>query len=257
MRNAPMYQAGSIGFTVAGGVPKVGQLLCAAWNMDESCRFKIIQPPKKPKLPELPKGERDKAKEDNDTASMPPPPSPASSTCSDGSISSPAVGAAPVESGRGGGGSGRRQKRSAPKEEPEKIDEEDWSLKDVIFVEDSRNVPVGRVLKVDGPYAAVKFPASAASASASAASSSSASASAVPPPPPPKEPKIDPEDGLLNESTRLLRKDELQVVKTGILPRVPDCFQRSPKRICLQGEGTILAVTVDGQGGDSIEEKLI
>ena len=40
----------------------------------------------------------------------------------------------------------------------------------------------------------------------------------------------------------------LQVVKTGILPRVPDCFQRSPKRICLQGEGTILAVTVDGQG---------
>ena len=60
MRNAPMYQAGSIGFTVAGGVPKVGQLLGAAWSMDESCRFKIIQPPKKPKLPELPKGEKDK-----------------------------------------------------------------------------------------------------------------------------------------------------------------------------------------------------
>ena len=38
------------------------------------------------------------------------------------------------------------------------------------------------------------------------------------------------------------------MVKTGILPRVPDCFQRAPKRICLQGEGTILAVTVDGQG---------
>ena len=119
MRNAPMYQAGSIGFTVAGGVPKVGQLLCAAWNMDESCRFKIIQPPKKPKLPELPKGERDKAKEDNDTASMPPPPSPASSTCSDGSdvLRSPAV----ADVVRGGGGSGRRQKRSAPKEEPEKV----------------------------------------------------------------------------------------------------------------------------------------
>ena len=38
------------------------------------------------------------------------------------------------------------------------------------------------------------------------------------------------------------------MVKTGILPRVPDCFQRTPKRICLQGEGTILALTVDGQG---------
>ena len=90
------------------------------------------------------------------------------------------------------------------------IDEEDWSLKDVIFVEDSRNVPVGRVLKVDGPYAAVKFPATASSASA--ASSASTSGGGVPPiPPPPKEPKLDPEDSLLNESTRLLRKDELQV----------------------------------------------
>ena len=86
------------------------------------------------------------------------------------------------------------------------IDEEDWSLKDVIFVEDSRNVPVGRVLKVDGPYAAVKFPATAA-----ASPSSSASAVPPPPPPPPKEPKIDTDDSLLNESTRLLRKDELQV----------------------------------------------
>ena len=91
------------------------------------------------------------------------------------------------------------------------IDEEDWSLKDVIFVEDSRNVPVGRVLKVDGPYAAVKFPATASSASA--ASSASTSGGGGPPinPPPPKEPKLDPEDSLLNESTRLLRKDELQV----------------------------------------------
>ena len=95
-----------------------------------------------------------------------------------------------------------------------KIDEEDWSLKDVIFVEDSRNVPVGRVLKVDGPYAAVKFPATATASSASASSASASSGGGgVPPinPPPPKEPKLDPEDSLLNESTRLLRKDELQV----------------------------------------------
>jgi E3 ubiquitin-protein ligase EDD1 len=133
MRNAPMYQAGSIGFTVAGGVPKVGQLLSAAWNIDDTCRFMIIQPPKRPKLPELPRGEKDKAKEDNDTASMPPPPSPASSTCSDGSISSPAAvvsvagvgggggGGGGDGRGAGGGGGGRRQKRSAPKEEPEKV----------------------------------------------------------------------------------------------------------------------------------------
>ena len=67
-------------------------------------------------------------------------------------------------------------------------------------------MPVGRVLKVDGPYAAVKFPSTAATAAPSGSSG-------VPPPPPPKEPKADSEDGLLNESTRLLRKDELQVRK--------------------------------------------
>ena len=73
----------------SGGVPKVGQLLNSAWSLNDTCRFKILQPPKKPKLPELPKASKDKQKEDYDSASMPPPPSPASSTCSDGSLSSP------------------------------------------------------------------------------------------------------------------------------------------------------------------------
>ena len=40
----------------------------------------------------------------------------------------------------------------------QKKDEENWHLRDVIFLEDTRTVPVGRVLKVDGAYAAVKFP---------------------------------------------------------------------------------------------------
>ena len=30
----------------------------------------------------------------------------------------------------------------------ERVDKEDWLLQDVIFVEDSRNIPVGKVLKV-------------------------------------------------------------------------------------------------------------
>ena len=42
-------------------------------------RFKIMQPPKKPKIPELPKEKTAKAnKIEDDAASMPPPPSPAS-----------------------------------------------------------------------------------------------------------------------------------------------------------------------------------
>ena len=85
MRKAPIYHAGSIGYTVSGGIPKVGQLLNSAWNITDTCRFKMIQPPKRPKLPELPR-EKDKQKEDYDSASMPPPPSPASSTCSGSSL---------------------------------------------------------------------------------------------------------------------------------------------------------------------------
>lgn len=41
MRVAPMYQSGSIGFTVSGGIPKVGQLLNSAWNLTDKCRFKV------------------------------------------------------------------------------------------------------------------------------------------------------------------------------------------------------------------------
>ena len=37
------------------------------------------------------------------------------------------------------------------------VKEEEWCLVDVIFVEEVRNVPVGEVLKVDGPYAMVHF----------------------------------------------------------------------------------------------------
>lgn len=78
---------------------------------------------------------------------MPPPPSPASSTCSDtGSIST----------------SHKRQKRmtvaGSDAGAEQRKDEEEWLLRDVIFVEDVRSVPAGRVLKVDGAYAAVRFP---------------------------------------------------------------------------------------------------
>lgn len=42
MKNSPMYQPGAIGFTISNGVPKVGQLLNSAWDLTDTCRFKII-----------------------------------------------------------------------------------------------------------------------------------------------------------------------------------------------------------------------
>ena len=38
----------------------------------------------------------------------------------------------------------RRRSTPAPKEE-EKVNEEQWPLKEVVFVEDVKNVPVGKV----------------------------------------------------------------------------------------------------------------
>ena len=226
LSTAPLYQAGSIGYTCVGGIPKVGQLLNSAWNITDTCRFKIIQPPKKPKIPELPKERTAKAtKIEDDAASMPPPPSPASSTCSDGSLSNPCPPTVPSPAPAGA----RRQKRSAPKEEVERVDEEEWMLQDVIFVEDSKNIPVGKVLKVDGPYCAVKFPSTNTSKENN------------------KETKEE-EGGIFSESTRLLRKDELQVVRSGTLPRLPDCFQSKPKKVSTLEPGSVLALTVDGHG---------
>lgn len=40
----------------------------------------------------------------------------------------------------------------------------------------------------------------------------------------------------------------VQVVKTGGTPKVPDCFQRTPKKLCIPEKTEILAVNVDSKG---------
>lgn len=131
-----------------------------------------------------------------------------------------------------------RQKRMAPlgsdsvSSDSHRRDEEEWTLRDVIFVEDVRSVPAGRVLKVDGAYAAVRFPTSNPSA----------------PVTPVKDLEQQDTVSLLQEC-RLMRKDELQVIKSSSTYRVPDCFQRTPRRVNIpEGTGQILTIAVDGQG---------
>ncbi|CAH0557316.1 unnamed protein product [Brassicogethes aeneus] len=230
MKNSPMYQPGAIAFTVAGGVPKVGQLQNSAWTLSDTCTFKIINVDSK-STTAGDKGRGDASgpgtsgltnlstkntsiKENNDRLDMPPPPSPASSTCSDtGSITN----------------SHKRQKRlvatGSESSGDQRKDEEEWLLRDVIFVEDVRSVPTGRVLKIDGSYAAVKFPTAHT-----------------------KERESKDADDILQDC-RLMRKDELQVIKSSSNSRVPDCFQRTPRRVQIsETGGQILTVAVDGQG---------
>ncbi|XP_029848951.2 E3 ubiquitin-protein ligase UBR5 isoform X8 [Ixodes scapularis] len=217
MRNSPMYHPGALAFTTAGGLPRVGQLLSAAWNLPDTCHFKILSEKKtEPSDSSAPgsssggggasKGVLPNEGKASDRAEMPPPPSPASSTCSE-----PAHSPLPHK---------RKHKASTSSLDAasERRDEEEWQLRDVVFVEDVKNIPTGRVLKVDGAYVAVRFGRESGPG----------------------------EDPL--QECRLLRRDELQPVKGSATPRLPDCLQRCPRRVCLPDSTHILAMTVDSQG---------
>ncbi|KAG7237304.1 hypothetical protein INR49_032487 [Caranx melampygus] len=221
LRNNPLYHAGAVAFSVSAGIPKVGVLLESVWNMNDSCRFQLRSPESLKNMEKTTKTQEIKteSKPELVKTEMGPPPSPAS-TCSDtSSIASSA--SLPYK---------RRRSTPAPKEE-EKVNEEQWPLREVVFVEDVKNVPVGKVLKVDGAYVAVKFPGTS--------SSMSNQSTAAP---------TDSDPSSLLQDCRLLRIDELQVVKTGGTPKVPDCFQRTPKKLCIPEKAEILAVNVDSKG---------
>ncbi|XP_071568460.1 E3 ubiquitin-protein ligase UBR5 isoform X1 [Temnothorax nylanderi] len=241
MKNSPVYQPGAIGFTIANGVPKVGQLLSAAWNVDATCRFKILPAGMHVSNASTDKREsngngsagvvnKPNHKETADRLDMPPPPSPASSTCSDtGSITT----------------SHKRQKRMAPRceGESERKDEEDWQLKDVVFVEDVKTVPIGKVIKVDGCYVAVKFFSKDSKEKEKEIKEKDFSTSDF------KDLTTEEPMKLLADC-RLLRKDELQVIKSSLNPRAPDCFQRTPRRVnIVEGSNdSLLTISTDGQG---------
>ncbi|XP_025994709.1 E3 ubiquitin-protein ligase hyd isoform X3 [Solenopsis invicta] len=241
MKNSPVYQPGAIGFTIANGVPKVGQLLSAAWNVDATCRFKILPAGTHVSNANVDKREsngngstavvnKSNHKETADRLDMPPPPSPASSTCSDtGSITT----------------SHKRQKRMAPRSEgeSERKDEEDWQLKDVVFVEDVKTVPIGKVIKVDGCYVAVKFFSKDSKEKEKEIKDKDFNTSDF------KDLTTEEPMKLLADC-RLLRKDELQVIKSSLNPRAPDCFQRTPRRVnIVEGSNdSLLTISTDGQG---------
>uniref|UniRef100_A0A8C7W9W9 E3 ubiquitin-protein ligase UBR5 n=1 Tax=Oncorhynchus mykiss TaxID=8022 RepID=A0A8C7W9W9_ONCMY len=226
LRNNPLYHAGAVAFSVNAGIPKVGLLLESVWNMNDSCRFQLRSPESLKNMDKTTKTQEIKteSKPELVKTEMGPPPSPAS-TCSDtSSIASSA--SLPYK---------RRRSTPAPKEE-EKVNEEQWPLREVVFVEDVKNVPVGKVLKVDGAYVAVKFPGTSSSVSTQPSQTSAPA------------PITDSDPSSLLQDCRLLRIDELQVVKTGGTPKVPDCFQRTPKKLCIPEKAEILAVNVDSKG---------
>ncbi|XP_064552253.1 E3 ubiquitin-protein ligase hyd [Drosophila montana] len=246
MKKCPIYQTGSIGFTCTNGVPKVGQLLNSVWDFADVCRMKIlnvgstlgsdkcqttgtiandkdisktapIQATSSNKSGQI----SSTSKESTDRIDMPPPPSPASSTCSDtGSVTSH-----------------KRTKRMTSKEDgnscqESRKDEELWQLKDVVFVEDKVG-PVGKVLKVDGDYVAVRFPPLSCVSGATGLTSK--------------------DDGKEDDwqQCRLLRREDVQVYRTAVSSRGPDWLQKQPKKINIgtdPASAQLLTIAVDTRG---------
>ncbi|XP_026726187.1 E3 ubiquitin-protein ligase UBR5 isoform X6 [Trichoplusia ni] len=247
MKNAPMYQPGAVGFNMSTGVPKVGVLQNAAWNLSDMCRFKLLPPPQPDrsvsdkdkrdlqnqspltvssvKASSSSSNSKDGAKDSNkdmaDRLDMPPPPSPASSTCSDTSTSHKRAKRVTVRGEEGSSNDGSKR------------DEEEWPLKEVVFLEDVKSVPLGRVLKVDGAYAAVRFPTIGKDGKEVVPST--------------------PDDlSTLLQDCRLVRKDDLVAVKWGVGgtagPRGPDCLQRSPRKIAIPSDVQVITIAVDSRG---------
>jgi len=229
-RNSPSYPKGAIGFTTYGGVPKIGKLLTPAWNITDNCCFKILnsQDIKKLGLPlpaitalpplckmdlskEQPPSPSFSKSSSQERLEMPPPPSPASSTCSE-----PGANPLPKRS--------KRLANTSSIKDEEKKDEETWKIKDVFFIDDVKNVPMGRVIKLDGSYACVRL----------------------------QSKDYVPTDGVdlnaLLQECRLLRKDDLQIVKGNSSFRPPDCFQKTPKKINIPETSQIIKMTVSNQG---------
>jgi hypothetical protein len=204
----PYYNQGALAFYIRDGQPKLGQLMEQAWILSNTARFRI-------KIPEL---IINKNKEDDKSSlEMPPPPSPASSTCSVDSNTSfasslkrkkhsnttttttattttAAAAATTTTTNPIGTGSNpflmtiNDSDSNEQQQQHSKIkDEEYWPLDEVIFIEDCKVAPIGKVVKIDGSLVLVKFPSKATDIT---------------------EANID-----INnlENCRILRKDDLQV----------------------------------------------
>ncbi|XP_031552973.1 E3 ubiquitin-protein ligase UBR5-like isoform X3 [Actinia tenebrosa] len=193
MRSCPLYHPGSVGFNISTGVPRVGYLMESAWNLEEKCRFRVSP------QPGVPSGRTVEERSSNETDM-------------------------PTILGL------KRKKDSLPETIDRSIEE--WELKNVIFVEDKQNIPVGKVLKVDGAYAIVRFPYKSGSTHPAMPSSAES---------------VDEVQQLLQD-TRILRKDELQLVKSSAANKIPDCIQRTPKLLSIPVGSKALSVAVNCKG---------
>ena len=152
----PYYNPGAWAFYIRDGQPKLGQLMEQVWMLSNTARFRI----------KTIDTATNKVKEDDKSLlEMPPPPSPASSTCSIDSNTSFATSLKRKKCNTNLGNNGPSQfstiisDNDSNEQQHSKIkDEEYWPLEEVIFLEDYRVTPIGKVMKTDGSHVLVRFP---------------------------------------------------------------------------------------------------
>lgn len=216
LKSLPLYNNGTVGFTVKDGMPRLGQINEHVFMLRDQKAFKFKTKP------------ADSFIDINgQSVDMPPPPSPSDqpplllptpltgslkrkkqySSTSDLSASSPA--------------------RSSPD------DEEYWHLNDVVFVEDFKSSTIlGKVIKVDNDYVLVQV-APKANASTSEVDS--------------------PAETLLLDNSRIFQKNQLQLVKQSSSLKLPDFMQKTPKK--LSDFGAILTIAAHQNGLHAIITK--
>nr|XP_018673161.1 E3 ubiquitin-protein ligase UBR5 isoform X2 [Ciona intestinalis] len=167
LRSLPSYHAGSIAINTSSGEPRVGRLLEVVWSLEKKCSFKILSSSQQEK-------ENEKQLEPKSETSL-------LDSCKPGK---------------------RKRDSSVDKEEnKEEENTEQWDLREVVFVEDVKSVPIGKVEKVDGNIVAVNFSSD----------------------------NPGNRDSSL-QSCRLLHKDDVVIVKTQA-PRMLDCLQKTPRKL--------------------------
>ncbi|CAF0766114.1 unnamed protein product, partial [Didymodactylos carnosus] len=241
----PYYNQGAWGFYIKDGQPKFGQLMEQAWVLTNTARFKIKTPDSFTTSSSLAAAVARLSECDKSQVEMPPPPSPASSTCS-------------VDSSTGYSGLKRRKQSTSAippssqststqplinnacttsalidnsnDEHQNKIkDEEYWPIEEVVFIEDCKVAPIGKVIKIDGSLVLVRFPSKINTHPIQNTNEMSMETNTS---------ELD--------NCRILRKDDLQIVKGNMTPKIPDCSLSiaNSKKISLEN-GTLLTFSID------------
>jgi E3 ubiquitin-protein ligase EDD1 len=196
LKTFPLYNSGTVAITIKDGQPKIGQIMEHLFSFKDSKLFKFkLKPPDSFK--------------DSIRDEMPPPASLPTI------LSLESIGLSSTSSSY----SLKRKKTSSSDLEylsslNNKIkDEESWQLSDTIFVEDSKQFLLGKVIKIDNDHAIVKMQSKTIPDSAGPIGDSLM------------------ETQSLLDNCRILAKNQLQAVKLSSSFKLPDFIQKIPKKL--------------------------